>query len=274
MRADTAEEVKKACRGSTPDLMFCWISPSLEDSVLEGIKIGCKANVPIIGGSCAANSVTTPTWWQFYGSMAGWGSISHGAIICCVSLFSDVTTSSLLSNCYAPTKMKAKITRAETRVIHEIDNKPAAEWMSEASGVLCKEGVDNMRELAHWPLAVPLKGQNRLIHVKGTPDGRSLECFNTVSRGDVYLMHTKDSDFIGAAATTVRTAVERSTFEVKCVLMIFCAGMYSAMPDEAWVESLPIDVPEVMVYFTFGEVGMFEGSAYFGNLMLNVVLFG
>ncbi len=120
--------------------------------------------------------------------------------------------------------------------------------------------------------------QLRLLHAKQVLPNGEVEFFAEVSPGQVQLMCCKPSDLPGAAAAVAAEAVRHAEeeFEVKGAMMNFCAGTASNLQDfeglrKALAEELPCGF---LCFFSYGEIGMVRGRSHFGNLMVNLWLFG
>lgn len=284
-RRQTAQAATKAAGLSAPDLVFVCSSPGFEEAVLDGIS-DALGSVPVVGWSTAGD-IRNPLdrhWWQLVGSMAGWHTLSQGAVFAFLWIFADASVTSQLSHCFAPTEHKGTITSAEGRVIAKIDDhqgrgpRPAAdvlnEWTGRAlEGKLAGGNVSIMEEGRLYPLAVhgryhvaPKLACMRAVHEDG-----QVSFFATVPCGECRLLGFKSSDQTAALQTAVQMAREKVDFVVRGALISVGAG---CAIDLQILRGALSDLGEVLCCFPFGQQGMIGDVACHGNLMINILLFG
>ena len=132
---------------STPAVALINAAPLCEELVLAGIEEVLGSDVPIIGGS-SADEALDGRWWSLAvmprdnevvsaydpGEMSLLGyelSASDGVVI--TLMWPSVKTKLVMSSAFGPTAARGVVTRAEGRVIHEIDGKRAAHVYAEWS---------------------------------------------------------------------------------------------------------------------------------------------
>ncbi|CAK0864903.1 unnamed protein product, partial [Prorocentrum cordatum] len=279
-RKQTAEAAKRAAGRSVPDMVFVCSSPGFEEDVLAGID-DALGSVPVVGWS-AAGDISSPLdqhWWQLVGSIAGWHTISRGAVFACLWIFDDASVSSQLSHCFAPTEHKGRITRAEGRLVAEIDGRPAAEVLNEWTGgaLRGKLAGGNVMEDAGGP-AGPLAVHHgrcrvtpKLACMRAVHENGQVSFFATVPCGEGRLLGFKSSDQSAALLTAVRMAREEVDFAVRGALISVGAG---CAIDLQILRGALSDLPEVLCCFPFGQQGMIGDVACHGNMMINILLFG
>ncbi|MEO1704378.1 MAG: FIST N-terminal domain-containing protein, partial [Pseudomonadota bacterium] len=115
--------------GERPELVWVAATPGAEEDVVEGIQDVVGADIPVIGGSAADNSVEG-NWFVFDGT----DTLGEGVIVSV--LFPSRPLSFAYQNGYSPTAHKGTVTQADGRTIREIDGKPAmdvyADWTENA----------------------------------------------------------------------------------------------------------------------------------------------
>ena len=236
-----------------------------------------------MGGSSADDTVEG-NWAQFTDG----GAWTDAVVVSVLFPSTDVTTS--FQSGYAPTETQGRVTRAEGRVVWEIDGRPAAEVYDGWTGGQLREAMDSGGLLAAstlfpWGRVV---GQVdglpyfRLAHPAGVVEGGGVSVFADVAEGeDVVLMQgTVEGlkDRAGRVATEALATAGWSPEDAAGALVVFCAGcMLTVREDvEAVVRSLREALPGVpfLAEHTFGEQGCLQGGENrHGNLMISVTVF-
>ncbi|NAT10678.1 hypothetical protein C4E22_03900 [ANME-1 cluster archaeon AG-394-G06] len=179
------------------------------------------------------------------------------------------------------------MTRAEGRIIYEIDNRPAAEVYNDWTGgtIVAEEletGGSVLSKTTFYPLAKVIKKEETehtlSIHpLSINATDHSLEVFANVEEGDkVMLMHGDWELILNRALTTPTKALESEALskdDVSFGIYTYCAGSMLAIPEEerpkmpALVKTAIGDAPFIGT-FTFGEQGHIPGI---GNVHENLV---
>jgi len=185
------------------------------------------------------------------------------------------------------------ITKAEGRVIYEINNRPAAEVYNEwTNGIISdklRTGGTVLSETTYYPLAKIIRGKGGEIHYLSIhplsvelPE-RSLTVFANVEEGDdILLMHGNWELLLNRAQTTPYNALVNGNIpkdEGSFGIYTFCAGTMLAIPEEER-SKMPLlisnsigDVPFIGT-FTFGEQGFLPGVGNrHGNLVNSMIIF-
>jgi hypothetical protein len=271
--------------GEAPDVIWLSCSPGTEEDILAGIEDVVGANVPILGGSAADNSVAGD-WRVFDGKTA------HGNGVIISVMFPSTPISFAYHNGYAPTAHQGVVTKAKGRQLQEIDGQPAAdiydEWTRQS--VIPASVADRTAILSESTLS-PL-GRHLddvggvpfylLFHPAGVLPDRTLELFADVEVGDTLtLMHGAPSQLTQRAGKVAALAAQSGDLlpkDIAGALMVYCGGCMLAVQDrlqevsDGVVEALP-NVPFMGVY-TFGEQGMVMGGRNrHGNLMISAIVF-
>ncbi|MEL6571360.1 MAG: FIST N-terminal domain-containing protein [Pseudomonadota bacterium] len=285
-RLATEEALTAADRsGEAPDVIWLSCSPGSEEEVLAGIEDVVGGNVPILGGSAADDTVEGH--WQVFDAQS---TISNGVIVSV--LFPSKPISFAYHNGYAPTVNKGVVTKANGRILHEIDGQPAADvYRSWATEGLIPSQVDERTAILSESTLSPLGRYLEevggvpfylLFHPAGLlPDG-SLELFADVQVGDelTLMMGAPDqlAERAGKVAALAAQSAAMPTEGIAGALMVYCGGCMLAVKDRLTEVSDGINraLPKVpfMGVFTFGEQGMVVGERNrHGNLMISAIVF-
>lgn len=285
-RAATAAALSAADRpGEAPDIVWLSCSPGSEEDVLAGIEDIVGANVPILGGSAADDTVEGH--WQVFNASA---STNDGVIVSV--LFPSKPISFAYQSGYAPTPLTGTVTKADGRLLQQIDGRPAAEVYADWTvGEVLPSNVDERTAILSESTLSPL-GRHLdevsgvpfylLLHPAGLhPDG-TLELFADIKVGDELTQMQGAPDQLAARAGKVATLAaqsgEMSSSDIAGVLMVYCGGCMLAVKDRLHEVSDGVSaaLPNVpfMGVFTFGEQGMVMGERNrHGNLMISAIVF-
>jgi hypothetical protein len=292
--ASPKEAAKKAIRealvnagkeGEIPKLVLITAAPGREEEILLGIE-DVIGEVPIIGGSSADDTIEGE-WKQFVNDRV----YSNGISLTVV--FTDLKIGFAYEAGYIRSEKQGVITKANGRVIYEIDNKSAAEVYNNWTGGIISEklktGGTVLRETTFYPLAKILTGEDQTIHylsihpLSVNATDKSLTVFAEVKEGEkIELMHGNWELLLNWAQTTPSKALINGNIEKgegAFGLYTFCAGTMLAIPEE-WRSRMPllvegtIGIPFIGT-FTFGEQGLIPGVGNrHGNLVNSMIIFG
>lgn len=268
--------------GELPSIVLLHGTPGIEESLIENIDRKFGGQVPIIGGSAADNYINKK--WSIFTES---GVTSEGVAL--QVLFPSQPVFSGFSAGYSPTEFSGTITKANGRVIQEIDNESASkiykEWVADYSGIqIAEQYIFDL--VTRFPLG-RVVGENfgsqqyKLTHpVRRTSDG-GLEVFANVEVGErISLMTGSKNQLIDRVSRVVQEASHKS-YQNRSVfgsLTIFCAGSMLRLGEDIYkvhqkmVEQL--GESDFICPFTFGEQGRFiNGENAHGNLMISSVVF-
>ncbi len=271
--------------GQAPDAVWMTSMPNAEEQVLLGIQEVVGAQVPVLGGSSADNSVQGH-WRQFTSSQ-----LSSTAMVISV-LFSTSDIGHAFHSGYSPTKYKGSITRAEGRVLWEIEGKPAIEVYDAWTGGRLREQLHSKEPLLLHTTLNPLGRQAgeamglpyyMLSHPAGVVEGGGLSLFTEMRVGEeVVLMEGSLDSLVTRAGRVVESAVQECDVYAEAVaggVLVYCAGCMLTVMDR--MEQVREEVNQAMGgkpflgIFTFGEQGCVrEGDNRHGNLMISFMAFG
>lgn len=272
-------------RGERPEA--CWLlsAPGAEERVLAGVQSVVGANVPLIGGSSADNTVEG-AWRQFDRD----GVYADAVVLAALYPSDDVAVR--FHSGYDATERTGVITAAEGRKIFEIDGRPAAAvydaWTGGAISDLLAQGGVVLERSTVFPLGrkiATVGGEPYFLlsHPEAVTADGALTVFTDVAVGDELIGMRGDRrnliDRAGNVAAAARDAEEMRRGEIAGSLVIFCAGCMMALGDQideaqAKIRSeLGPQTPFLGAY-TFGEQGfMADGANRHGNLMISVMHF-
>ncbi len=272
--------------GEVPELIWISAPPGCEERVISGLESSLGAGVPIVGGSSADNDVSGQ-WAQL--TQAG---VHLNAVIVSV-LFPSTKLHFAFHSGYEPTEIKGHVTRADGRILYEIDGRPAAEVYNDwTSGVLqdaLTTGEQNVLPLTTlYPLgrvvgSVGGTAYHQLSHPDRITPERGLSLFSDVEVGDeVWLMQGTRQSLVERGGRVARAAMQAGNIKADDIaggLVIYCAGCMLTVQDQMdeVVGHLndALDGHPFLGSFTFGEQGCFIGGENrHGNLMISVLLLG
>ena len=272
--------------GEYPQLVLITGSVGNEEFLLEGIEEVIGWGIPVIGGSSGDNDLTGK-WRQFANDKVYSNGVSLTAI------FTDLIISYNYEAGYNSEEEKGVITKAEGRVIYEIDNKPAAEvynaWCKGCVAEKLKTGGTILSETSFWPLAKIIETDTGVYPLSIHPlsisaEDKSMSIFAKIVEGDtVLLMHGDWQLLLDRSKIVPQKAMSSNDDAVlgEPVFAIFthCAGTMLAIPEEERLkipslvsESLGEDVPFIGT-FTFGEQGPLGLVNHHGNLISSIIVF-
>jgi len=272
--------------GEMPGLIWISAPPGCEERVINGLESSLGAGVPIVGGSSADNDVSGQ-WAQL--TQAG---VYLDAVIVSV-LFPSTELYFAFHSGYEPTEIKGRVTRADGRILYEIDGRPAAEVYDDWTGGVLQDafatGEQNVLPLTTlYPLGrvvgnVGGTAYHQLSHPDHITPERGLSLFSNVEEGDEFwLMQGTRHSLVERAGRVARAAMQTGDIKPDDVaggLVIYCAGCMLTVQDQMdnvvghlndTLERRPF-----LGSFTFGEQGCFIGGENrHGNLMISVLLLG
>ncbi len=269
----------------TPKLVLMTGSVGHEEELLAGIEEIIGKDVPVLGGSAGDNTITGE-WKQF----ANGNVYSNG--ISLTAIYTDLKVGWAYEAGYLRSENKGTITRAEGRIIYEMDNQPAAEVYNDWTGGLVTEELETggsvLSKATFYPLAKIIKKEGNEFTISIHPlsinaTDHSLEVFANVEEGDeVLLMHGDWELLLNRALTTPTKALESETLskeDVSFGIYTYCAGTMLAIPEEerpkmpVLVKTAIGDAPFIGT-FTFGEQGHIRGVGNLhGNLVNSMIVF-
>jgi hypothetical protein len=272
------------CEGQLPSAIWMITTPGGEEAVVLGIADVVGADVPLVGGSAADNSLEGH-WRQIMpeGVLEG-----H---VCVAVLFTSGAVCAAFHSGYDPTAHTGTITRASGRIVQEIDGKPAAQVYDAWSGgaiteVLEQGGGELLAKTNLSPLGRPLREVRGVPYFllshpeRAMPDG-ALRLFTDVSVGEQLICMSGSVDnLVARAGNVVRSALTNSGLtpeQAHAALVIFCGGCFLTVRERIEEVHANIrrelgDIP-FLTMFTFGEQGrILDVGNRHGNLMIATLM--
>ncbi|QDG52835.1 hypothetical protein FIV42_19415 [Persicimonas caeni] len=268
--------------GEVPELIWVTAEPGSEEDVIAGIEALVGPKVPVLGGSAADNEVAG-NWFQFAN-----GEVSSNAVVV-TAMFPSSQVGFSFHSGYEPTGHTGTVTRADDRILYEIDGRPAAEVYNEwTDGAVSDEldgGGNVLAKTSLHPLGrevgqLESTSYFQLSHPDQVTEDGALTLFSRVEEGEKLVHMTGTIDSLTTRAARVAQAALETTFrdsdEVAGALVIYCAGCMLTVQDR--IDEVSDGLNEALGgkpylgAFTFGEQGCFIGGENrHGNLMISVV---
>jgi hypothetical protein len=270
--------------GEVPAMVLINAAPGHEEKLIQGIEDLIGLGVPIIGGSTADNT-NSGRWRQLEGSQ-----VYHDAIVVSV-FFPSVNFHYAFHSGYDPTEKKGLVTKANGRLLMEIDNRPAIqvydEWIRELTDYEILKNGSKLSHTAFSPLGRKVSGVDKvpyykLSHPLQVDDEGALSLFTDIKEGEEIVLMTGSRDSLTTRASRVAlSAIATGGVEPESVvgaIVFYCAGCMLAVQDQMDQVAERIDKAinhaPFLGLFTFGEQGcFFKNLNTHGNLMVSVVAF-
>lgn len=279
----TRQALRRADRaGEVPDLVWLTAAPGREEAVLAGIKDVVGQSALIVGASAADNEIAG-NWSQV--SPDG---VAREAVVVSV-MFPSVPIACTFDSGYAPTGKHGTVTRAEGRVLHEIDGRSAVDVYESWTGRRVrpdKGKISILSEASMAPLGRVVSELDGIpFHVLAHPavahaDGR-LELFADLADGqEIWLMESSEDSLVERAGLVANASRARlAGCDVAGGLVVYCGGCMLAvrprMEDVSRSVSEALGRAPFLGIFSFGEQGETVcGESRHSNLMISCVLFG
>ena len=279
---DTADRA-----GEIPSCIFFSSAPGNEEEILSHVsKFFHTSNIPLIGGSCADNSLEGH-WW-----CANEQEVIKGDPISFTLIYKhQLEFFSLFSSGAQTTDHRGVITSSDKRVIHTIDNQPAAQVYNQWTNGLLDEELDSnsntssvvLGKTSLSPLAKILTSNKTtdylLIHPESVA-GTSLTVFADIKQGeDILLMSATKENLIQRPSAILNSLIKTHNLKRENILgciLVFCGGCQLTLgPDiqkvqEEFTKSCQ-NLPFIS-FFSFGEQSQINHEFAHGNLMISVNL--
>jgi hypothetical protein len=273
--------LQSAQRDTPPALVWITCAPGDEEGILAGVEEKLAgANVPIIGGSAADNSVEG-NWYQVTN-----GQVMHDGVVV-TAMYPSKPIHYAFDNSYTPTAHNGIITKASGRVVYEINRRPAADVYNEWTDGLIADHLDGGNILALSTLrplgreAMWTRGTTlyQLSHPEAVLENRALSLFTRAESGErIVLMDGSAWDLVHRIDRITSKAVPTQGAQIAGALIIYCAGCMLAVQNET--QTLAQRFREALGgqpflgLFTFGEQGCaLLGENSHANLMMSIVVF-
>jgi len=287
-QAVISQAIENAGRKSEikPDLVLMTSAPGQEEKILQGIKkvIGQKAI--IFGGSSADNDLSGQ-WKQF----ANQKIFSNGISV--AVFYTDLKIGFSNQSGYLKTEKRGVVTRAEGRIIYEIDHQPAAEVYNDWTNGLIDQELESGGEIftktSFYPLVqAPKDGfsDSSLFPVFIHPlsveaNEKSLIVFADAWEGEeVELFYGTWETLLNRVSQTVTDVLETKEIATDKILFGFydyCAGDLLSLPEDQKIK-IPLLINRELKgmpfvgTFTFGEQLFYPELGSFHNNLANFMI--
>lgn len=266
-----------------PKIVLMTAAPGEEEDILAGIEEVIGGDVPVFGGSSGDNDITGK--WKQYSSERVY---SNG--ICLAVIYTDLKVGMAFEAGYLRTENRGTITKAEGRLIYEIDNQAAAEVYNTWTGGIVTEELETggsvLGKATFYPLAKVIKnaGKEHIVsihHLSINASDHALTVFANVEEGDEVLLMCGDWELLlNRCLTTPTRALESediSKEDVSFAIYNYCAGTMLAILEEERAK-MPVlvrtavgDAPFIGT-FSFGEQGHIRGVGNRHNNLVNWII--
>lgn len=277
-----AAEELVAKLGKFPDSILFHPTPGFEETIINGLESVLKSNSPIYGGSAADNTIGGQ--WKIFNK----NNISDKGFVL-IGFVTERPVYGAFVSGYLPTQSKGKVTKANKRIIYEIDNRPATEVYNEWIGGLIDMTSDNviLAETTLKPIGKVIGSSDSISkYLISHPHQilskeKALSFFTDFNVGDeISLMFGSKIALLKRVEQTVSQAIPDKTIALGGGILIYCAGCVGAIMDktndvsESFVKNTN-NIP-FLGAATFGEQGCFKSKELnnlHGNLMCCATLF-
>lgn len=284
--------IENAGMGEEVDPKIVLVNSALgeEEGIILGVGDIVGEDVPLLGATAGDNDLTGE-WRQYFQDTAYTNAVAITAI------YTDLKVGYMFSSGlgYLRTDKQGVVTRAEGRIIYEIDGRPAAdvynEWLGgEIDEELVAEETNIIERGILDPLAVAVTGQTGITYYLTVhpifinfPE-RSLTSVAVIEEGEtVSIMRgTKEAHSIRPPLVIrqARAVGEIEEDEVAAGIAMFCGCSHMVLGDSG-VDNIIPNMAEAfggapfIGAFTFGEQGPVPGVGNrHQNLVQNVLIFG
>lgn len=284
-RAAITNALQKAGKNNPPALIWITCAPGDEEGILAGIEEGLAgANVPIIGGSSADNSIEAK-WYQLTNGQV----LRNGVVV--TAMYPSKPVRYAFDNGYTPTSCEGIITKASGRTIYTINHRPAAdvynEWTAglitgylDGGNILAASTLHPLGRRAIWTRSATFY---QLSHPRAVLENRALSLFTRAEPGEkIFLMEGSVKDLVyrvNRVTSRALAGIPAPDRQVAGALIIYCAGCMMAVKNE--MQELAGQFHEALAgqpflgLFTFGEQGcaLLLGENSHANLMMSTIVF-
>lgn len=275
-------------KGQKPQLVLLTSAFGAEEKLITGIEEVLGKEVYIFGGSSGDDELAG-LWRQL-----STDTVFHNGVVVTV-IYSDLKFGTMFGSGvgYVPTTKSGVVTRAEGRVIYEIDDQPAGEiynrWLEGELNDKVKNGGSLMFEGILDPLTQTVQTRagstiNMTIHaVSLNKEDKSLTALAETKDGQPIsiLRGSPDTHFNRPpiVAVMARTSGRIAPQEIAGTLFLCCACTYMVLEDQVDgfipMMNKVLNNRPFLGAFTFGEQGMVPGLGNrHQNLITNILVFG
>lgn len=232
------EAITNSGKTGKPQFVYITASPGKEEEILLGIEDIIGIDVPIIGGS--SGDETLQGKWS---NIANDEIYTNGVVL--AAIYTDLKIGRAAEYGYMKSMEKGIATKAEGRILYEIDGRPAAEVYNEWTGghfdKEYKEGGMILAEATFYPIAKIIHGKAGETYLAVSHPGiinlpeKSITMFTNVETGDeLQLLHGNWEWLVNRSQATARKAMVSENISSGggvFAYYTFCAGTLLAIPE-------------------------------------------
>ncbi|MBD1390615.1 FIST C-terminal domain-containing protein [Neiella sp. HB171785] len=277
---DDALNAANRC-GELPALIWMHSTPGHEEQILAALEQELGGSVPVIGGAAAPNLGNGAF------SVFGASQSSSAGLALAVLFPSGRIGYSFHSGC-AMEKPLGTVTKAEGRLVQEIDGRPALQVYQHAVGLPIQQAIEQQCWTQIPVGRVIGEHQNMPVFSLALPVqviDQSIEFLATFSTGEpIYLMRGTEQSLRGRSKRVLASAKQmtpegRLGGQAAGALVVYCACCKQVVASDldevhrSMAGELGSDTPFITL-FTYGEQGpLLESKNIHGNLMIAALVF-
>lgn len=249
--------------------------PSFGHEIQAFLKRGTLGRVPIVGGNSSTADLTTGNF-----QIANGRAYRDAVVLAVVE--SDLLFGVGVAHGFKPTKRRAVVTRVEGHVVHEIDDRPAAEACADLMGVDAIGLHDQSTHFSHTPFgASDVYGEHHLLVLeRALGDGSVQFGPNMEGMQAITVMEMDSGKQLRSASEAVSKAIKIGHVrEPSAVFLFACSLLFGEEDRGPRMEKrfLPraASGAAVVGFQTFGEYGLSdEGLPIFCNQSVVALVIG
>ncbi|GGA67708.1 hypothetical protein GCM10011369_06700 [Neiella marina] len=267
--------------GELPALIWMHSTPGVEERILTALEQELGGAVPVIGGAAAPNLGDDAL------SVFGANQSSSSGLALAVLFPSGRIGYSFHSGC-AMDKPLGTVTKADGRLVKEIDGRPALQVYQHAVGIPIQQAIEQQC----WT-QIPIgrvigEHQNMPVFSLALPIqvvDQSIEFLASFNQGEpIYLMRGTEQSLRGRSKRVLASAKQmtpegRLGGQAAGALVVYCACCKQVVASDldevhrSMAGELGADTPFITL-FTYGEQGpLLESKNIHGNLMIAALVF-
>lgn len=248
---------------------------SLGHEIQGFLKRGTLGRVPIVGG-CSSTSDLGVDNFQIAN-----GAAYHDAVVLAV-VESDLLFGVGVAHGFRPTKRRAVITQVDGHIVHEIDDRPAADACADLMGVDAIGVYDQTAQFSRTPFgAADVYGEHHLLVLeRALGDGSVQFAPNMEGMQAITVMEMDPEKQLTAARDAVSKAIDIGHVQDPAAVLLFaCSILFAGDADPPLMEKRSLagvaDRAAVAGFQTFGEYGLSdEGLPIYCNQSVVALVIG
>ncbi len=248
---------------------------SLSHDIHTALRKSSANRIPIFGGSSG-------DYFQYDANYQLANNRVSGDAIALAFIETEILFGLGMSHGFFPTKRRALATRASGHIVHEFDNRPAAEVYAEMLDIAADRIRENLpvppSPFYTFPFGSLDVYGNSLLHVpERILDDGSISFPHLIGNNTVMtLMKANKNDVVKAGVSAYEKAIRHGGINKPAsVLMISCALRLMGEGNQEEIRLLreKVDLP-ICGFYTFGEKGMLDdGLPVYNNQSVSTLVF-